>query len=68
MSYLGLFYQDLIRQKAFTPGGKLPPVLPIVLYNGETHWNAALDIGELVETMNGGLERYCPQLHYLLLD
>ncbi|PMR73066.1 transposase, partial [Billgrantia endophytica] len=32
MSYLGLLYQDLIRQKAFTPSGKLPPVLPIVLY------------------------------------
>ena len=26
MSYLGLLYQDLVRQKAFTPNGKLPPV------------------------------------------
>jgi hypothetical protein len=24
MSYLGLLYQDLVRQKAFTPNGKLP--------------------------------------------
>ncbi|MSS85511.1 Rpn family recombination-promoting nuclease/putative transposase, partial [Actinomycetaceae bacterium WB03_NA08] len=38
MSYLGLLYQDLIRQDAFTPSGKLPPVLPIVLYNGEKRW------------------------------
>ncbi|MFC3392659.1 Rpn family recombination-promoting nuclease/putative transposase [Aidingimonas halophila] len=68
MSYLGLLYQDLIRQKAFTPNGKLPPVLPVVLYNGERPWNAALDIHAMVETVSGGLERYSPQLRYLLLD
>lgn len=43
-------------------------MLPIVLYNGERRWNAALDIGEMVETVSGGLGRYSPTLHYLLLD
>jgi predicted transposase YdaD len=28
--YVGLLYQDLVRAKEFTPGGLLPPVLPIV--------------------------------------
>lgn len=68
MSYLGLLYQDLIRQKALTPGGKLPPVLPVVLYNGETRWRAADNIADLVEWMPGGLSRYKPSLQYLLLD
>jgi predicted transposase/invertase (TIGR01784 family) len=68
MSYLGLLYQDLIRQKALTPSGKLPPVLPVVLYNGEERWRAAHNVSELVERVPGGLERYRPELSYLLLD
>ncbi len=49
-------------------GERLPPVLPVVLYNGDTRWQAPVDIGELVIPIPGGLERYRPQLHYLLLD
>lgn len=68
MSYLGLLYQDLIRQKALTPSGKLPPVLPVVLYNGEERWRVAQNVSALVERVPGGLERYRPELSYLLLD
>ncbi|MEX1058175.1 MAG: Rpn family recombination-promoting nuclease/putative transposase [Natronospirillum sp.] len=35
MTYLGLLYQYLVRQGELTPAGKLPPVLPVVLYNGQ---------------------------------
>ena len=48
MSYLGLLYQDLIRQRLLTPNGKLPPVLPVVLYNGETEWRAAQNVADLI--------------------
>ncbi|MGP5144590.1 Rpn family recombination-promoting nuclease/putative transposase [Vreelandella alkaliphila] len=58
----------MIRQKAFTPSGKLPPVLPVVLYNGEKRWKAAQNVADLVELVPGGLERYRPDLAYLLLD
>ncbi|NWO07434.1 MAG: Rpn family recombination-promoting nuclease/putative transposase, partial [Alteromonadaceae bacterium] len=58
MSYLGLLYQDLIRQKSLTPSGKLPPVLPIVLYNGDKKWSAARNVESLIETIPGGLEQY----------
>jgi len=68
MTYLGLLYQDLIRQKAFTPSGKLPPVLPVVLYNGEQQWAAAQNIADLVDLVPGGLERYRPDFSYLILD
>ena len=68
MVYVGLLYQHLLRQKLISRGEKLPPVLPLVLYNGVGPWNAALDIAELIERVPGGLERYRPQMRYCLLD
>ena len=68
MVYLGLLYQDLLKRQQLTHHGRLPPVLPIVLYNGETRWTAAEELAELIEVVPGGLERYRPQLRYLLLD
>ncbi|MDP2202910.1 MAG: Rpn family recombination-promoting nuclease/putative transposase [Methylicorpusculum sp.] len=34
MTYLGLLYQDIIRSQLLKKGDLLPPVLPIVIYNG----------------------------------
>ena len=72
MTYVGLLYQDLISTGQLTEGspgkGILPPVLPIVLYNGDPAWTAATDIRELVQKIPGGLGRYCPRLQYLLLS
>lgn len=68
MTYLGLLYQDLIRQKALTPSGRLPPVFILVLYNGARPWRAALDMADLVEPVPGGLELYRPRLRYALID
>jgi predicted transposase YdaD len=34
MVYVGLLYQDLIKRGDVLADGRLPPVLPIVLYNG----------------------------------
>ena len=66
--YLGLLYQDLIRERLLTSSGKLPPVFPLVLYNGTRRWSAPLEVAELVEMMPGGLKAYRPQLRYFLLD
>jgi Putative transposase, YhgA-like len=68
MVYLGLFYQDLLKRGEVTPSGKLPPVLPLVLYNGYPLWGAAREVSELIEEVPGGLEKYRPQLRYCLLD
>ena len=40
LTYLGLLYQDLIRTGQLTARGLLPPVLPVVLYNGRRRWDA----------------------------
>ncbi|MCI5120507.1 MAG: transposase, partial [Candidatus Electrothrix sp. AUS4] len=66
MTYVGLLYQDLIRTGRLSDRKKLPPVFPIVLYNGKTSWNAATDIRELVEEVPGSLGRYQPSMRYLL--
>lgn len=68
LTYLGLLYQDLIRQGLVGEDGKLPPVLPIVLYNGKPRWSAATEIGEVIDTPPGRLRDFAPRLKYLLLD
>ncbi len=67
LTYLGLLYQDLIQGKQLH-GGKLPPVLPLVLYNGEPRWSAPLSIDEMIDVIPGGLSKYRPRFQYLLLD
>ena len=62
------FYQDLVRQGELTPSGKLPPVLPVVLYNGRERWWAPRQVASLIEQIPGGLSAYQPRLEYLLLD
>jgi len=68
MVYVGLLYQDLVKHRRLTAAGKLPPILPLVLYNGHRPWDAARNLVELIEEVPGGLERYRPQLRYCLLD
>lgn len=68
LSYTGLLYQDLIRSKQLSNEKKLPPVLPIVLYNGGPRWQAAVELSELLEPAPTELQPYQPQQRYLLLD
>ena len=67
MTYIGLLYQDLIQSQKPHPEDKLPPILPIVLYNGDPKWTAATNIEQLIQEIPGGLTRYRPRLQYLLL-
>ena len=66
--YIGLLYQALIRAGQLPPSGKLPPVVPIVLYNGRGRWTAAQTVESLLEPMASSLAPYCPRLRYVLLD
>ncbi|MBW2049927.1 MAG: Rpn family recombination-promoting nuclease/putative transposase [Deltaproteobacteria bacterium] len=54
LTYLGLLYQDLIRTKQTAVEGKLPPVLPVVLYNGKRPWEASTEISDLVQHAQEG--------------
>ena len=68
MVYIGLLYQYLIDSQKLKKKDKLPPVLPVVIYNGNKAWNAAQEISELIEEVPGGLEKYRPHLRYFLID
>ena len=68
LGYVALLYQDLQRRHELSPAGKLPPVVPIVPYNGLRPWSASLEMAELVEHVSPGLTRYSPSLRYLLID
>lgn len=59
--YIGLLYQDLVRQRRLSRGRKLPPVLPVVLYSGRQRWRAATELAELSLPPPHGLEAYQPK-------
>jgi predicted transposase/invertase (TIGR01784 family) len=68
MVYLGMLYQDLIKSDALSQDGKLPPVLPLVLYNGADRWSAKTEISELIAPFPFGMKKYAPHLEYLVMD
>jgi prophage antirepressor-like protein len=47
---------------------KLPPVIPVVVYNGLEPWNVATDLGSLIGDLDPSAEIYRPQLRYRLVD
>jgi hypothetical protein len=67
--YVGLLWQHLVREKQLPPDGRLPPVLPVVVYNGDPRWAMPLALRELVglpeETP---LWRYQPDMCYHIVD
>ena len=67
--YVGLLYQQLVREQRLTPQGQLPPVFPLVLYNGDVGWTAKLDLKELIALpAHTPLWPYQPTIRYYLLD
>ena len=69
LTYVGLLYQHLVRSERPAPSERLPPVLPLVLYNGEEPWWARTELSALLEEgLPGSLADFQPQLRYLLLD
>jgi predicted transposase YdaD len=68
LGYVALLYQDLIRRGELGPAGKLPPVLPLVPYNGRAPWRPPRELAGLIAPGPAGLRRYQPRLRYLLFD
>jgi hypothetical protein len=68
MTYVGFLYQELLDTLEVTRNQRLPPVLPIVLYNGSSLWTAPTQLETLIHSAPMGLASYRPQMSYLLLD
>ena len=69
MTYIGLFYQDLAKSSEYKDKEHLlPPVLPLVLYNGQDKWKVSCDMSGIVAEAPGELKKYQVKLKYLLID
>ncbi len=68
-TYVSLLYEHLIQTQRKRLDQRLPPVLPIVLYNGEATWGANRSLANFIPMVVGShLERYQLQIEYLLID
>jgi len=65
--YLGLLAQDLVKRGELA-AGQLPPILPLVLYNGLPPWHAPTEVADLFAPPPPGLAAYRPHLSYHLID
>ena len=68
LTYTSLLYQELVRNGALDARERLPAVLPVVLYNGEARWRAAMEVGELIAPVGPELGPYQPSQRYLVVD
>ncbi|MCG5534655.1 Rpn family recombination-promoting nuclease/putative transposase [Ectothiorhodospira mobilis] len=69
MHYVACFYNHLIKTKVTTARQGMPPILPIVLYNGSRDWTAEQDIYDMVHPEPPAcLQVYQPHLRYYLVN
>jgi len=67
--YVGLLYQQLIKEGQLDDNNKIPPVFPLVLYNGDQPWQCSRDLHSLIALPpNSPLYQWQPQICYYLLD
>ena len=68
-AYAALLYESLIKEQQLTAKDRLPPVFPLVLYNGERRWKAPQSLDKLIDLpRKHALWRYQPNLRYYLID
>ena len=67
LEYTALLYGELLRRGIARPGA-LPPVLPVVLYNGDTPWRPATEMRDLIAAPSPLLAPYQPSQRHFVLD
>lgn len=68
LSYTTLLLLDLVKTGKVRENEGLPPVFPIVIYNGGKAWKAPQEVAALFAPMPEGLKYYRPQHRHFLLD
>jgi hypothetical protein len=67
--YEGLLWQHVIAEKKLKTGDRLPPLLTLVLYNGDPRWTAPTDLSALIALpADSPLWSWQPHLRYYLMD
>ena len=68
LAYTAQTLLRLVRGGGLPADGKLPPVLPVVIYNGRTRWSAPEEVAGTIAEVGAGLAPFQPRQRYLLLD
>jgi hypothetical protein len=69
LTYAGLLWQQLVREQRLGEDGKLPPLLSVVLYNGDVRWRAPLELRKLVGLPDASkLSDWQPEMRYHLIE
>ena len=68
LAYTARMYLKLVRGGEAPPDRRLPPVLPVVLYNGERPWLAATEMLAAIAPVGEDLAPFQPRQRYLLID
>ena len=68
LEYTALLYQRLVAHDVLREHGALPPVLPVVLYNGRRRWTAPVEVTNLLAAGSEALAPYQPSQRYYVLD
>ncbi len=63
LDYIGSYYENQF--KSIKKDEKIPPIIPILLYVGETSWNAKIKFHDLVDIPDKKLKRYVPDFEYI---
>jgi len=68
LRYMALQWQELYKQKLLPENGKLPPIVPLVLYHGPPKWPHSCRFQDVVAQPFAGLKGYIPDFAFDLLD
>jgi hypothetical protein len=69
MVYVGLFWQQLLKEERVAPNGLLPPVFPVVIFNGDPRWAMPLSLEELIGLPKGSpIWSWQPEMRYYVVD
>ncbi len=67
--YAGLLWQHIVHEKRLPRDGRLPPVFPVVLYNGEPRWTMPASLDALIGLPVGSpLWQWQPAMRYHIVD
>jgi predicted transposase YdaD len=64
LAYVALLAQDLAASRTLTADGRIPEVIPLVVYTGGRHWGSTVEAGECF----AGTGPHLPRLRFRLVD
>jgi hypothetical protein len=67
--YAGLLWQQIVKERRLPSDGRLPPLFPVVLYNGESRWSMPTALDVLVGLPpESPLWQWQPGMRYHVID